>query len=207
MIIALTLLFASHTLPSAPIIRDWLIARLGRRVYFSVHGVISMGLVVWIIRIYMDTQSTWVWSPPEWFRWAAILIMPVALWLVAARLMQKPADQPTGIYRICAAPGSAGVSIWAGLHLMNIGHTSGIALFAAFAAIAAVSLVKNWLVAPAQRRVVGPVPFLAMIAGRQKISASEFSYKPLVVSLALWAALLALHATVIGVDPLIGVLR
>ncbi len=126
LIIALALLFASHTLPSALIIRDWLIARLGRRVYFSVHGVISRGLVVWIIRIYMDMQPAWVWSTPEWLRWATILIMPVALWLVAARLMQRPADQPTGIYRICAAPGSAGVLIWAGLHLMNIGHITGI---------------------------------------------------------------------------------
>ena len=129
------------------------------------------------------------------------------LWLVAARLMEPPRDAPEGIFRICAAPGSTGILVWSALHLMNISHSAGIALFAAFAAIAAVSLVKNWLVAPAEIRSVGPVPFLAIIAGRQKISVADFGLLPLFVSLALWAVLLALHPWVLGVDPLVGVLR
>ena len=201
------LLFVTHTIPSAPGIRDWLIERLGRRVFFALHGLVSTVLLVWIILIYMNTEPDFVWAPPQWHRWAAVLIMPVALWLIAARLMLKPAEVPRGIYRICATPGSTGTLIWSLLHLMNIGHASAIAAFVAFASIAAVSVFKNWRVAPDAVRAVGPVPFFAIIAGRQQISADDISFKPLIAGLIVWVLLLTLHAPVLGVDPLIGVLR
>jgi uncharacterized membrane protein len=202
--LALSVLIAAHLGPSAPGIRERLIATLGRPAFFSLHGLISAALVVWIIRLYTGVGTVWLWSPPGWLRLFAVFAMPVALWLVAARAMERPGDVPLGIYRVSVVPGSAGVLIWTVLHLLNIGHVAGILVFAAFTTIAAVSLVKNWRLAPPACRRVGPVPFLAAVAGRQPFSVGDLAAGPVLVALGAWLALLALHPVVIGVDPASG---
>ena len=47
--VALAVFVASHFLPRIGGLRDRLIAAVGRRTYFSAYGVLSVGLLVWVI--------------------------------------------------------------------------------------------------------------------------------------------------------------
>jgi len=62
--------------------------------------------------------------------------MPLSFWLIAVRLMCRPGKARTSVYRTIAAPGSAGVTLWAALHLLNVGQARAVLLFAVFALIA-----------------------------------------------------------------------
>ncbi|MEO1103358.1 MAG: hypothetical protein AAFW98_06460, partial [Pseudomonadota bacterium] len=89
-------------------------------------------------------------------------------------------------------------------HLLSVGHSRGVALFAAFFLIGVVASIKNWLIAPAPLRAVGPVPFISLASGRQTFVVGEFSLRPIVGAFATWLVLLWLHPLVIGVDPAAG---
>ena len=128
--------------------------------------------------------------------------MPVALWLVLARLLEHPQDQPQGIYRITATPGSLGLLIWATLHLLNMGQMRSVALFGTFAVMALAAAAKNLLTAPPARRQVGILPGLGALSGRTPISRTDVHWTSAVIALGLWGTLLVLHPLVIGPDPL-----
>ena len=160
---------------------------------------VSLGVVAWLIVAYINAAGApWLWTPPEWGRWVAVAVMPVALWLIAARLMQRSGAVRTGIYRLVPAPGSAGLLLWSLLHLLNVGHARAIMLFGVFAAISAVAAIKNTMTAP-------PVAPSDASPGAAPVSATPL-WKPAVAALVAWAALLALHPYVIGVDPLAAIL-
>lgn len=187
---ALAVLFLSHAVPALPPVRAALVRRTGPAVFRAVYSLAATAVIAWVIGAYWQAaDSPWLWTPPFWGRWAAVLLMPVALWLVAVRLMRPPGEGRGGLYRWLPAPGSAGILIWAGLHLLNVGQARTVMLFAAFAAIALFALVKNIVLAP-PAAVNAP-------AGR-------IGFAPAVAALLVWAALLALHPLVIGVDPLAG---
>lgn len=188
---ALAVLFLTHAIPSLPSVRAALVARTGLRGFRIVYSLVSLAAVAWVIRAYaLAADSPWLWTPPLWGRWAALLLMPVAFWLVAVRLMRPPAAERAGIYRVLPAPGSAGLLLWTLLHLLNVGQARTVMLFAGFGAIALFALAKNSLAAPPPQSAgpegAGPV------------------FAPAVAALLAWAAVLALHPHVIGVDPLAG---
>ncbi|PJK27984.1 NnrU family protein [Minwuia thermotolerans] len=184
---ALALLFLTHAAPSLPALRERLLARLGVRAFRIAYSLVSLAAVAWVIQAYAGAaDSPWVWSPPLWARWAAVLAMPLALWLVAVRLMRPPGKGAAWLYRLVPAPASAGILLWALLHLANVGQARALLLFAVFAAIALFALVKNMLTAAP---VAGSAP-------------DRVGYRPAAAALAVWAALLALHPLVIGPDPL-----
>jgi len=203
---ALALLALTHWVPSAPGVRPLLIRRLGLAGFRAVHSLISLAIVAWLIFAYGAADGPWLWMPPAWGRWVAVLGMPVALWLILARLLERPGDTPAGIYRLTATPGSLGILLWAGLHLLNVGAARAVMLFGTFAVIALAAAVKNLWTAPPGRRLIGILPGRAMLQGRTPARLDDLPLTPLVLAFGLWLALLALHPLVIGADPLAGML-
>lgn len=187
---ALALLFLSHLVPSSPGVRQACINKLGLSVFRIVYSIVSIGVVAWLITAYVDAaDGPWLWDPPAWGRWAAVAGMPVAIWLIAARLMNRPGAVRAGIYRSIPAPGSLGLLLWASLHLLNVGHARAVLLFGVFAIISAVAAIKNTM--------TGPID-VAPAAG-----SGVPGWKPAVAAMVAWAVMLGLHPYLIGVHPLV----
>ncbi len=214
------ILVASHAVPSAPGIRPALIRGLGRRGFFAAYGILSTVTLAAFIWTYAAVEpGDWLYTPPENGHLIAVLVMPLAVFLIVGRLTtpygapEAPAA-PAGIYRICRFPGSFGLLIWSLLHLLNMGDARRTVLFATMVAISLIALAKNeWV----RRRIArnggqawldetSLIPFAAQIAGRQRIVWSEIGWRRIGLTLAAYAALLLGHPYVLGIDPLAGIL-
>lgn len=205
--VALAVMALSHWGPSAPRVRPALVGMLGLRGFHIAYSLLSLAALAWLVTAYgrAAEDTFFLWTPPLWARWAAVFGMPVALWLVLARLMQRPGETPSGIYRITATPGSLGLLVWAVLHLLNVGGARTVMLFAAFAAIALAAAAKNLWTAPPARRVVGILPGLGILLGRTPAGLRDLRPLPVLLAIGLWLLLLILHPIVIGLDPLAGI--
>lgn len=191
--ISLIVLIITHLVPSAPGVRSASIRVLGLSGFRIIYSVISIVVVAWLIRAYIGAaDSPWVWTPPAGVRWITVFVMPVALWLIAVRLIQKPDHARNKIYRLIPAPGSCGLLLWASLHLLNVGQARSILLFGAFAVIAGIAMIKNTMTARslAGWRSNGPV----------------WDWRPPLAAVMMWFLFLALHPYLFGVDPLTGIL-
>jgi uncharacterized membrane protein len=197
-------MIASHVVPGVPAIRSSLIEAMGRRAFLTAYSAVSMAalaLVVWSYRA--ADPGLWLHLPSAEAKAFAVLAMPVPLFLLVARLTTPPKTaEPAGIYRVTAVPGSLSVLIWTLLHLAALGEARQVVIFAGMAAISLFSLVKNWRTAGPARRQAGILPFSGIVRGRQRFVWSEIGWSRLLMTLALWAALLLLHPVVIGPDPL-----
>lgn len=190
---ALAMLIVTHLVPSAPGVRPACIRVLGLAGFRVTYSILSLGVVAWLTVAYIGAaDGPWLWTPPAWGRWVAIFAMPVALWLIAARLLQRPGERRTGIYRVIAAPGSFGLLLWSCLHLLNVGHARAVLLFVVFAVISTVAAIKNTRTAPP--------------AAAPGTASTVTDWKAPVAALVVWLLLLAAHSHVIGVDPLAGIL-
>ena len=132
---SLVTLFVSHWVPSHPAIRPQLVERLGQRGFRIAYSILSLAVIGWVILAYGAAwESPYLWYPPFEMRWFAVGLMPVSIWLITVRMSEKPSETPTGVYRLIAAPGSAGFLLWSLLHLANLGQVRAILLFGAFIA-------------------------------------------------------------------------
>lgn len=213
-------LVASHAVPSAPGIRPALIRGLGRRGFFALYGVLSVAAFAAFVGAYMAVDmGAWLYTPPEYGHAVAVLVMPLAVFLIVGRMTTpygapEAPNPPAGIYRICRFPGSFGLLIWASLHLLNMGDARRTVLFVTMVVIAAIALAKNEWVRRRLARAGGAayldetslIPFAAQIAGRQRLVWAEIGWGRIALALATYVGLLLGHPYVIGVDPLAGVL-
>jgi uncharacterized membrane protein len=202
--LATLFLIASHIVPGLPQTRARLIDALGRRVFMTLYSVVSLAALVLVVWSYRAADpGIWLYFPPLEAKTSAVLAMPIPLFLLVGRLT-TPAlpEEPAGIYRITAVPGSLSVLLWTLLHLASLGGARQVIVFAGMAAIALFALVKNWRIATPAQRQAGILPFSGIIRGHQRLVWGEIGWSRLLLTLALWAALLLLHPVVIGPDPL-----
>lgn len=190
---ALAALTLTHLVPSFPSVRPALVRVFGQTVFRILYSIVSLAILAWLILAYRNAaDSAWLWTPPDWGRWVAVAAMPVAIWLITTRLMRPPGRTRSGVYRTIAAPGSAGLTLWAALHLLNVGEARTVLLFGVFLAISLFAFAKYSLTAP-------PKPTASA-------TRSTLDGWPIAISVAIWISLLMLHPVVLGVDPLAGIL-
>jgi uncharacterized membrane protein len=200
LVAAVAALALSHLGPMVPGVRGALIARLGRTIYLGAHSLLSLATLALVIWAYRAAPAEVWYVPPIWLRGVAVALMPVACLLLIGRLTTPPRN--AGIYRISAAPGSAGLLLWALLHLVNMAVGRNIVVFAGLAAVAASALLKNRQKARAAGIEASWLPFLSALRGGIRINWAEIGGRRIALALALYAVLLALHPIAIGVDPL-----
>ncbi len=202
------LLILSHVLPSAPGPRKWLMVRLGHRGFYAAYSLVSLAVLALVVWAYRAAEGPWLYTPTYEARYLAIGLMPLAVFLLIGRLTTRPrGDLPHGIYRITTVPGSLALTLWALLHLFNVGEARTVVIFAGMAVIALIALVKNHRQSPPARRRVGIVPFAAVLTGRERLVWHEIGWWRLGLAIATYLVLLAGHPYVIGVDPLLGVVH
>ena len=66
--LALVAFTASHFVPRIGDLRGRLIGRVGRRAYFSVYGLLSLALLVWVIVAAGRAPFVEVWPQAPWTR-------------------------------------------------------------------------------------------------------------------------------------------
>ncbi|MWD27540.1 NnrU family protein [Aquicoccus sp. SCR17] len=218
--LALVLFMGSHFLPRLGGLREVLIARLGRSVYFSAYGLLSLALLVWVIVAAGRAPYLELWPQLPWMRWLPNLAMPLAAILVTCGAgLPNPFTLGGGRTRFDpAAPGFAAVSrhplflalaLWAGTHLVVNGDLAHVILFGSFAGMALAAIPA--FDARARRSLGAEAPAffdataifsLAPLARRDWRRANLRGVGLRAgLGLGLWFAALHLHALVIGVSP------
>lgn len=203
---AVLLLVASHAVPVHAAVRRALTGRLGLRGFRILHSLVSVLALAAVVAAYRQAEpGLWIWYPAFEARWLTIGVMLPVTALLVGRFTQRPAEEPYGVYRITTTPGSMAVLLWSLGHLAAVGDQRRVILFAGMLAIALVSLVRNAGVAR-PRGLLGTIPFARILLGRERLVPGETGAWRPALALLLYAALLALHPLVFGVDPLAGVL-
>lgn len=209
-----------HLLVSGTRLRDALVRRVGEGPYMGLFSLASIVGIVWLASSYGDARAAApvFWSVTEPTRWLQIALQLIATLLVVAGLstrnptsvkqegaLARP-DLVRGVLRITRHPFLWGVAIWAAGHLLVNGDAASLMLFGSLLALA---VFGAFSIDAKRRRVLGPAwePFAAQTSnipfGRgARVSVAEIGWWRLLLSLAVWAALLFGHPHLIGVPAL-----
>lgn len=220
--LALATFGATHFVPTRPALRARLVAGLGRRVWFSVYGLVSLASTAWVVWAAGQAPFVELWPQPPWTRWVPNLVMPVAIALAACGL---PAATVTlggpresrldprrpGLAAVTRHPLLWALALWAGGHLPPNGDLAHVVLFGAFGAMALGAMpafddrarramppeeAQAYFAATA---LLSPAPLLSPAWRRHSMGAL---LPRLALALGLWLAALLLHPVVIGASPL-----
>lgn len=211
----------THFVPTRPRVRERLIRSVGRRAWFSIYGLISLAVTVWVMWAAGRAPYIELWLQLPWTRWMPNLALPVAIVLALCGL---PARTVTlGGPRVSkldpARPGFAAMTrhpllwaivLWSGSHLFPNGNLAHVLLFGGFAAMGMAAMPAFDARA---RRALSPPDARAYFA-----ATAIFSMRPLLnrawwhsmtplagrmlIAVGVWLALLLLHPLLIGVSPL-----
>jgi uncharacterized membrane protein len=130
LIVGIIVMIGIHLVPTFPDVRDRLIAGLGTMGYRVLFSIVStLGLVL-LIYGFARAPVVQIWSPPDWTRYVAMVLMiPVFILLIAAYV-------PGQIKAKVKNPFIDAISTWALAHLIANGDLASIVLFGSFLAYA-----------------------------------------------------------------------
>ena len=220
---AAALAFAgSHLALSHPPIRNRLIARLGAAPFRALYSLVAIAGLVWLVMAYDAAPHVEVWLAGAWARWVMLGVMGCATvllvcgltapnpTLVGAERLASGAFVGGGIFAVTRHPVLWAFALWAAGHALVRGDLAALVLFGALGGLALAGMAHidhrrraadettfRWLDA-----TTSAVPFAALAAGRAHLSFAAIRWWRLALSLAVFAALVALHAPVTGLDPL-----
>jgi len=220
--LALAVFVASHFLPRLGGQRDRLIAAVGRRVYFSAYGALSVLLLVWLIAATGRAPYVELWPQLPWMRWLPNLVMPLAVLLVTCGLglanrftlggSRTATFSPAtpGFAAVCRHPLLLALALWSASHLLVNGDLAHVLLFGSFALMALAAIPA--FDARARRHLGAQAPFFfthSAILSLTPLTDPGWRRQNLpglavrtALGLLLWLAALFLHSRVIGVSPL-----
>lgn len=219
-ILALIVFMASHRIPASPRVRGFAVGLLGRRGYAIVFSLLSTALLFWVIFAAGRAPFVLLWDQELWQRWAANVVMPLALLLGTYGVL---APNPFAFEGVETGfdprhPGIAGVTrqpllwamvLWATVHLLANGDLAHVILFGLFLLF---GLVGMRILERRKRRIMGEarwneltartglVPFAALLLGRWRPAHWPSLWRLLIWAI-IWVGLWHLHLPVIGVSP------
>ncbi len=130
LVAAIVIFFGIHLVPTMTGLRDRLIGRIGQSGYRVLFALLSTASLVLLIFAFTKAPVVTVWSPPDWARWVAIVLMlPAFIFLVAAYV-------PGKIKAKLKHPFLVAIKTWALAHLIANGDLASMILFASFLAYA-----------------------------------------------------------------------
>lgn len=219
--LAMSAFLCSHFVPRLWGLREKLIARFGRRGYFTAYGGLSLILLAWVVVAAGRAPYLEIWPQQPWMRWLPNLMVPLAFVLATCGIGVANANTLGGSRSRsfeATNPGFAAVSrhplllallFWALAHLVANGDLAHALLFGCFAAFPLVAMwafdkktarqsAENSADVIAHTSWLSLTPFLHVSWWRQNL-------RPVVLrtmlGLFLWAGALHLHERVIGVWP------
>jgi uncharacterized membrane protein len=220
---AFVLFLLSHALPARPAVRATLISWCGERWFLVLYSTVSLAVLSWLIVAAGRAPFVELWPFANWQMLGPNLAMPLAcLFAVFGVGAANPLsfggnphlpfdpDHP-GIAGAARHPLLWAIALWAGAHLLPNGDLAHVILFGLFGLIALLGMV---IIDRRKRRQFGAarwaqlaqntslLPLAALLTGRWRPKLRAISFTRLSIGVAVWLALLGLHAPVIGVSPL-----
>lgn len=131
LILGLVIFIANHLFVTLRDKRAAAIASLGKPLYHTLFGLVSLiglALIVWGFAEYRATQWTPIWTPPAFMHHITIGLMLIASILIAAYLI------PSHIKGRARHPLIAAVKVWAFAHLLSNGDLGSMTMFGSFLA-------------------------------------------------------------------------
>ncbi|MAY88954.1 NnrU family protein [Heliomarina baculiformis] len=219
--LALVIFVASHVLPRIGGLRDRLIGAVGRRVYFSAYGLLSLALLVWVIIAASRAPYVELWPQAPWTRWGPNIAMPVATMLVVCGFgLRNPYTlggkrdaivdpNDPGFAAVSRHPLFLALALWAGTHLVPNGDLAHVILFGSFTFMALAAIPAFDAKA---RRSLGPeaTAFFKATGTFSLYPVTDRAWvrenaRPLTIratiGLLIWVAALHLHGSLIGASP------
>lgn len=226
-LIAAAVAFAAlHLIVSGTSLRGLLVRRLGEGPFRGLFSILTLISIIAVRRTYGEAFATdnrfyWAWAGAQH---AAAPIMLIAVLFVVAGLTTKSPTavgmekllasdpSPRGIQHITRHPFLWGVALWAAFHLIANGDAASLVLFSTFLIVALVGTrsidrKRDLALGDAWRRYAARtsnLPFAAMLQGRTRFSFRELGvWRPL-LTLVVFAALVAVHPLLFHAYPLPG---
>jgi uncharacterized membrane protein len=207
----------------------WAIAgKIGENGFRGLFSVLSLAGIVWLAIAYRHATSaesfyglrfveTWMlWTP-------AVLMAPAAILFVGSLTQPNPtmvmgerhlaeADPARGVFRITRHPMLWSFLLWAASHFIANGDLASAFLFGSIMIVAAAgmgSIDRKQAKRDPERwkrfaAVTSVVPFLAILAGKNRFVFAEIGWGRLAMAVALWIAIIAIHPLVFGASALPG---
>lgn len=215
-IAAFAAFFATHSIPLRPAVRGAVTARIGRRGFTAAYSLLSLAALIWLIVAAGRAPYVELWPRWPWQTWVPLIAMALVCVIVALALgrpnpfsfggVRAEAFDPArpGIVRVLRHPMLAALALWAAGHMVPNGDLAHVLLFGVFAGFAVLGIrmidrrkrrvmgADAWEALRAQVRRASPLPPLSWSGASLRV----------VIALAVYGTLLALHPMVIGVSPL-----
>ena len=216
-IAAFAVFLLSHSLLLRPPVKGPLVALLGARGFTLAYSLLSILILAWLIRAAGNAPWIGIWPRATWQTHATLTAMALTC-LVLALSLGRPnpfsfggmhnesfESAHPGVVRWVRHPVLLALALWAGAHLLPNGDLAHVLLFGMFAGFAVMGM---GLIDRRKRREMGADRWQAL---RAQVAAAPLIAWPqswamlglrLVLGVAGYGALIALHPAVIGVSPL-----
>lgn len=221
LLIAVSVFLLSHMIPALPRLRAGLIARLGRTGYLVAYSALSLAVIAWVAVAYRQAAYVPVWDYDPILNWAPFLVMPAACVLLVGSLrrsnplsvsLRRPRSgafdpEAPGLLAVTRHPLPWAFALWAGAHMVPNGDAASLILFGLLLVLAIGGAVgldakhRRTLGTTEWRRLAANTslwPFAAVLRGRAPL---RLDWRDGLGGLALYGAILLMHAPVIGVPP------
>ncbi len=216
---AATVLFVGgHFLLSSLPVRMALVGKLGETRFLTVYSAVMVVVFVWMILAFINAPAYTLWTTPPTLLWLPAVTMPIAIFpivcgvttpsptLAGTRLDEPGSDLTRGIMRVTRHPFLNGMSLWALVHLIVNGDTRSIVLFTGLLIL---TLGGMWHIDKRREFHYGAdwgpvllttsaVPFGALFTKRTIMDWAGIGWWRLLLSVAIYLALVAVHPFVIG---------
>ncbi|WP_406858430.1 NnrU family protein [Alsobacter sp. KACC 23698] len=221
---ALGAFLLAHLVPSAPGVRPWLIARVGRPAYLAGYSVLSLALLAWVVRAGLAAEPVVLWEPAAWQWMVPFVAMPISLVLILAGLAApnplsislRAGGKAPAIASVTRHPVLWGFLLWAAAHIPPNGRLVPAVTFGAMAALSAAGFAlldrksrlrlgeARWTALAGRTSIL---PFAALLGGRAPAARWGELGPPAAAALLVYAWFVVQgHALLIGRDPLAGLL-
>lgn len=215
-----------HLLVSGTRVRDALTGAIGEGPYMGLFSLAEVACLAWLIiafpaaRASADNAPFWQVTPLT--RDIQIVVQLAAFLLIVPGILTpnptsvrqegvlEKQDAIRGMVRVTRHPFLWGAALWAAGHLLVNGSVADLVLFGSVFLLGVLGppsidakrkrkLGDRWDAFAAQ---TSSVPFVAILAGRQKLSLSEIGWWRIVLAVVLWAVALWGHQYAFGVRAL-----
>lgn len=206
------LFVVTHELLSHPL-RAPLVARLGEKGFAILYSLVALASFGSAVQLWRQMPKERLWdTPPGLYAPVLVAMLIAAIFFVGSVTAPNPAmmpgvkGEPKGMQRITRHPMMWSMAIWAGVHIMMTADPRTIVLAGGVGVLALVGTAFQDVKKKAQNPAYAAhmartshLPFLAIAAGRQPLSALWPGVVPVLGGLALWALILWAHPMLIGV--------
>jgi len=222
---AATLAFVGgHFLLSSKPLRPLLSERYGERGFRILYSIAMLAAFLWMVASYSAAPFIPLWPAVPALAWIPLLVMPLAAVLAVAGLTTPsptlvggerfldgaPGSPAVGILSITRHPFLWGTGLWALSHLPVNGDLSSLVMMGgiavlSFAGMRHIDLRREAALGAAwgpMKLTTSLLPFGAVLTGRSRIDWRGIGWWRPLLGLAVYTALLHLHAGLIGVSPL-----